>query len=176
MKGTMNRTKTGSYKGKMNTIGFIGTGAMGGALIKGIRKNNESVIMTIYDKETIKMNDVAAQYRTNVAKNEADLVSQSDIVFLAVKPQHMQSVLTVIAAYASADTLFITLAVGIPISFYQEILGKEAKIIRTMPNTPALVGKGFTFFCGSLNSTASDKETAKELLVSVGMAEEIEEK
>ncbi len=157
-------------------VGFIGSGAMGGALMKSIREKNPMLSLCVYDKDGQKMTDAAQQYQAETAIDAAAVTAASDIVFLAVKPQHMSSVLEVCYPALKHEPVFVTLAVGIPLSAYTNVLGKSAKVVRTMPNTPALIGEGITFYCCSDNVGSSEEGQVVSLLESVGMVEKMDEK
>lgn len=158
-------------------IGFIGLGNMAQAIIGGIL--SEGVIseggVIGYDSAATARNTVAEKYGIALAVDNKDVVEQADTVILAVKPQVIETVIKEISPVASEDTLFISIAPGKSIAWITESFGKKVRIIRCMPNTPALAGAGMTGFCLSDNVTAEDKERAIEILNSFGRAEEVPE-
>lgn len=157
-------------------IGFIGTGAMGGAMLKGIHARNPEASFCLFDKDADKLAKTAAQYGARIGESEAAVSAASDIVILAVKPVHMETVLAACATVPDRNRIYVSLAVGLPLSLYLRFLGEDAKVVRTMPNTPALIGEGITLFCTSKAVTAEDKTAAVELLSCVGLVEELEER
>ena len=110
-----------------------------------------------------------------MADSNQSVAEQADIVILAVKPQVLQKVIEEIAASASEDTLFISIAPGKSIEWITKLFGREVKIIRCMPNTPALVGAGMTGYCVSDKVTDEEKKTALSILDSIGRAQEVPE-
>ena len=106
----------------------------------------------------------------------AEGVQGAAIVVLAVKPQVMGSVLPVLKSNASAETLFVSIAAGVSCATIEAALATGARVVRTMPNTPALVGCGATALCAGSHATAADLETAEALFSSVGIAVTVPEK
>jgi pyrroline-5-carboxylate reductase len=127
----------------METIGFIGGGNMAEALIKGI------VSAKIYRPEQIFVSDIknerlkflADTYKISTLSSNKELAKKVDIVILSVEPQQMAAVLEDIKNDFNKNALFIFIAAGKKISFFTSRLG-SIKIIRVMPNTPALIGEG----------------------------------
>lgn len=158
-------------------IGFIGLGNMaqaiiGGILAKGVASEGDIIG---YDPSSAARNLVAEKYSVAMADSNQSVVQQADIVVLAVKPQILQSVIVEIAPSASDETLFISIAPGKTIEWITKLFGKRIKLIRCMPNTPALVGAGMTGYCTSDTVTDDEKETAVGILDSIGRAEEVPE-
>lgn len=159
-------------------IGFIGAGNMGGALIRGIA--NSGILSPDYiyvsDPDTEKVN--ALQYETGIqiAKDNKEVIEKSDIIFLCVKPNLIKEVLTPCSKLIDKNKLLVSIAVGVPIGFYKEIIGQDKKVIRTMPNTPALVGEGMTLISYDDNVNEEDIKTVRKLFDCVGKTEILEEK
>lgn len=159
-------------------IGFIGAGNMGSALIKGIAAKGfvkpDSIYIsdTSYEKAAL----VAKEAGCNAVADNSELTNKCDIVVLAVKPNYVKEVLEEIKPSFDSEKVFVSIAVGIPISFYASILGDNTKIIRVMPNTPALVGEGMSLI--SRNDKISNEEVSyvKSLLECAGLVEELEER
>lgn len=160
------------------TIGFLGAGQMATALALGFLKAG------IVDKDRLFASDAvaasgkrfSAAIGATICKSNAELLAQVDVLFLAVKPQQMGDVLQEIAGEAKSKTLFVTIAAGLPIAFYAEQLGDKAKIVRVMPNTPCLVGKGVCAFAASETVSQAELAAVKTLLETVGLAEQVPEK
>ncbi|MCR5774535.1 MAG: pyrroline-5-carboxylate reductase [Lachnospiraceae bacterium] len=158
-------------------IGIIGLGNMAQAIIGGILGEgmvSEGNILG-YDRDAKVRNAIAEKYGIAIADNNGDVTSRSDIVILAVKPQVIGTVIEEISAKASPETLFISIAPGKSIEWLTSKFGKETKIVRCMPNTPALVRAGMTGYCVSRNVTEEEKNTALEIISSFGKAEEVPE-
>jgi pyrroline-5-carboxylate reductase len=110
-----------------------------------------------------------------IAKNNADVVAQSQIVFLAVKPQHMADVMRDVKAAVSSEKLFISIAAGVTLAKLTAGLGTE-RVVRVMPNTPCLVGQGASAFARGAGATSEDGAQVQQLLSAVGIAVELDEK
>lgn len=151
-------------------IGFIGAGNMGQALIGGILKQGN------IKPEDIMAADVAEQTRTAVSEqfgvqttqDNLAVVSQADILFLAVKPIFLPEVAGQIRDALSESQTIISIVAGKSLSWLEEALGKEKQIIRTMPNTPALVGEGITAVCPNANVSKETLDLACTLLEGCG--------
>jgi pyrroline-5-carboxylate reductase len=109
-----------------------------------------------------------------VDSNEA-VAAAAEMVFLAVKPQHMEPILRRLAAAAAGGPLFVSIAAGIPLAKLTAWLG-STRVIRVMPNTPCLVGKGASGYCAADDVGPEDRELVGRLLRCVGLAVEIEER
>lgn len=90
------------------------------------------------------------------------------IVLIAVKPQMMMAALPALAAFGGGDTLFLTIAAGTTIAYYESVLGGQTPIIRAMPNTPAAVGRGISAITGNAHATEANIALAEALLSAVG--------
>lgn len=130
--------------GKMAKIGFIGTGNMGYAMIKGLLKvfNADQIIITDVNKE--KMEQISSETGVACAGSNAECANQCEYLVLAVKPQYYDSVLQNIANVVTEKHIILSIAPGITIAQLKDKLGIDRRIVRAMPNTPALVGEGMT--------------------------------
>ena len=90
------------------------------------------------------------------------------IVLIAVKPQMMTTALPALAAMGGGRTLFLSIAAGTTIAYYESVLGAKTPIIRAMPNTPAAVGRGISAITGNAHTSAADMDLAEALLSAVG--------
>jgi pyrroline-5-carboxylate reductase len=157
-----------SLKGK--TLGFVGAGAMGEALMKGIVEAGLVApdAVSAFDVRADRMAELSQRYGIRWAKSNAEVVTGADVVILAVKPQIMVAVLTEIRPALSRRNLTISIAAGVSTTKLRETLGPEARLIRVMPNTPALVLEGVTAIAKGQGLEAGDLETAEELFRAVG--------
>ena len=103
-----------------------------------------------------------------------DLPNAPAIVLVAVKPQIMAEALPTLAQMGNGATLFVSVAAGTPIAFYERVLGADTPVIRAMPNTPAAIGKGITALIGNANADASSMALAEALLQAVGQTVRLE--
>ena len=159
-------------------LGFIGTGNMASAMIGGILKNQilsaEEVIGS--NRGAQKRESVKEQFGIYVTENNKEGAEKADIIVLSVKPQFYEEVIYEIRDVLRADQIVITIAPGKTLAWLAEKFGKDVKIVRTMPNTPALVGAGMTAMCP--NEHMSEEETAyvRSLLESFGRVEVVAER
>jgi pyrroline-5-carboxylate reductase len=164
-----------SIKGKQ--VGFLGAGNMGEAMIKGLLQAGLVPAASIgaTDVRRERLEQIAKQYGIRSAKSNPALVAESDVVILAVKPQIMAAVLKEIAPAVDTGTLLISIAAGLPTRTLRAQLGRPARLIRVMPNTPALVLEGVTAIARAEGLEAGDLETAQELFGAVGRVVVLEE-
>lgn len=127
----------------MSTIGFIGGGNMAEALIKGVIESGvykpENIIVS--DIRVERLNYIAEKYNITITEDNGELAEKADLIVLSVKPQNMSEVLEEIKGNVNKETLVISIAAGVRTQKIANLLGEMA-IVRVMPNTPALIGKG----------------------------------
>jgi len=155
---------------KDKRVGFLGAGNMGEAMIKGLLQaglvSAGSIAAT--DVRPERLEQMSRQYGIRPAADNQALVRDSDVIILAVKPQIMGSVLGEISPAVDARKLFISIAAGMATHTLRGFLGKPARLIRVMPNTPALVLEGVTAIARADGLDAGDLDTAQELFGAVG--------
>ncbi len=151
-------------------LGFIGSGKMSSALVHGV------VQAGVVPRESIAVSDaiqsVAEKLASDagvLARTNAELVEFADALVLCVKPNDALAALRSIREGAS-DKLVISIVAGLPIAKLQEAAGPVVRLIRTMPNTPALVGKGAAAYSLGATATERDAEFAAQVLGAVGLA------
>jgi pyrroline-5-carboxylate reductase len=159
-------------------IGFIGCGNMAQAMIGGIVKSklvsSESVIVS--NPSNKNLNSVKEQYNIIVTNDNREVAKFSDIVILAVKPYKYLEVIDEIKSHLSSDAIIVTIAAGITLEVMSGVLSGSAKVIRTMPNTPALVGEGMSAICANRNITKEELKEVINIFESFGKTEILEEK
>jgi len=155
---------------KGRSVGFVGAGNMGEALIKGLLAANLVPAEAIHatDVRLERLKELNRQYGIQVSSDNAELMRHADIVILAVKPQIMDAVLTEIAPAVTRRKLLISIAAGVSTAKIRAVLHKDARLIRVMPNTPALVLEGVTAVAKAEGLEADDLETASEIFSAVG--------
>ncbi len=162
---------------KDRRVGFIGAGNMGEALIKGLVVSNlvpaKSIAAT--DVRADRLEELAKKYGIRGERENGALVRDSDVVVLAVKPQTMDAVLKEIASAVNRKKLLISIAAGVSSARMRASLGSDARLIRVMPNTPALVLEGATAIAKADGLEAGDLDLAKELFAAVGHAVVLDE-
>lgn len=151
-------------------IGFIGAGNMAGSLIRGlVAKGVKSANIWAADVDSHKLDQIRSACHIQTAPN-AELAELVDVIILAVKPQVMKSVcLDLARSLQSRKVLLISVAAGITLDHMLKWFGKHSAIVRCMPNTPALVGKGATGLFANDQVTQAQRKLASDILASVGI-------
>lgn len=150
-------------------ITFLGAGNMANALIRGlIRSGEKASNITATVKREERKAELEKTHGISVGFDNVAAARDADVVVLAVKPQAMDKVLTQIAPVIDAKKLVISVAAGVPIAAIERRFPKGSRIVRSMPNTPALVGLGATAVSGGEHATPNDLELAKKLFDAVG--------
>lgn len=158
----------------MLKVGFIGIGNMGSAMASGLVKT-ESAEVWAYDIDERKVANVDTSM-VAILKSTKEVFEHSKYVVLAVKPQFYKELFIEIKPYITSDHIIVTIAPGHTISSVKKSLGQSTKVVRTMPNTPALVNEGMTAYCfidGDI--TEDDHEEIKNILSSFGKIIKIKE-
>lgn len=160
----------------MMKLGFIGTGNMAGAIMGGIIKNQ------IFRPEEIIGADISEAGREKTKEaygievtGDNRKAADSEVLILSVKPQYYADAIAEIKDCVRDDQLIITIAPGKTLAWLEEQFGKPVKIVRTMPNTPALVGEGMTAACVNQYVTEEEKAYALKILSSFGKVELVPE-
>ena len=151
-------------------IGFVGAGAMAEALAGGLRAAGvEAGALRLADPDPSRRKHVEQALGVETTDDNAALVAASDLVVLAVKPQVVPAVLAGLAdAPERGRPLWVSIAAGVRIARLESALGAGARIVRAMPNTPALIRCGATALCGNAAATPEDLARAEALFTSVG--------
>ncbi|MBO4863620.1 MAG: pyrroline-5-carboxylate reductase [Eubacterium sp.] len=159
-------------------LGIIGAGNMASAIIGGIINNkvipaDEIICSSPVESERTRVKE---NFGISATADNKEVVSGSEIILLAVKPQVIPVVVEEIKDTVKADQLIISIVAGKSIDWYRQAFGKEIKLIRTMPNTPALVGEGMTGISPNANVGDEDIQNALAIFSSFGKAEVVPEK
>lgn len=160
-------------------IGFIGLGNMASAMIGGILQKGiveaGDIIGSAKTDETKRR--IAEKYGINIADTNAEAAANADVLFLAVKPIFFPDVIAEIRDSVKADTLIVSIAAGKTLDYLKNAFGRdELKLIRCMPNTPALVLEGCTGVCVADNVSEADTEKVLGLLRAFGTASIVPER
>jgi pyrroline-5-carboxylate reductase len=164
-----------SIKGR--TVGFVGGGNMGEALIKGL------LAVGLVPADSIRASDIRSdrlaeigrQYGIRTLTSNRELVAQADVVILAVKPQIMAAVLDDIAPQITTGKFLISIAAGVPTARIRERLPAGTRLVRVMPNTPALVLEGAAAIAKGEGLAPGDLETVQEIFGAVGKVVVVDE-
>lgn len=162
---------------KSKKIGVIGGGKMGSALITGILSKGlvPAGNVTVSDVAKERREDLKKTCGVNANDDNKKTVKGADIVILAVKPQIMAEVLQEAAGFVDTKKLIISIAAGISTQYIEGYLTKGARVIRVMPNTPAMIGEGATALTGGANATEEDMALALHIFEAVGIAVAVKE-
>nr|WP_090859878.1 pyrroline-5-carboxylate reductase [Litchfieldia salsa] len=160
------------------TIGFIGCGKMAQSIIQGLVKSKVFESKKIYAtaKSSKTIDQVKEQYNINVSLNNKEVAKKVDFLVLAVKPYQYEEVISEIKASISEETVIITIAAGVSLAGLKKSFSRDVKLIRTMPNTPSLVGAGMTAMCHNDLIGELELKEVKNLFESIGKVELIDEK
>ncbi len=158
------------------TIGFIGTGNMAEAMIRGLLRGSdfapEQVIASAPREERVA--ELRQKYAIRATQDNREAAG-AEIVVLSIKPQLFGRVLDEVADAISAEALVISIAAGIPVQAIQARLAPGTRVVRAMPNTPALVDAAATAIAGGEHARASDLADAKKIFDSIGMTVVLDE-
>ena len=158
-------------------LGLIGTGNMAGAIMGGIIKKGIIPAEEIIGSDIMETgrNHVKELYGIQVTADNKEVAEKADILVLSVKPQFYAETIQEIRESVREDQMVITIAPGKTLAWLEEQFGKPVRIVRTMPNTPALVGEGMTAACPNQYVTEKDKAYALKLLGAFGKVEVVPE-
>lgn len=158
------------------TYGFIGAGNMGGAIIGGIldAKIASPADIIVADTNADALQSINYLRFTDISDN-VTVAKKSDALFLCVKPQVLCGVIDEIKDAVGENTLIISIAAGQAIEAIETAFGKQIKLVRVMPNTPALVGEGMAALSPNANVTDDDIKTVMGVFSSLGKAEVVSE-
>ncbi|MBI4512352.1 MAG: pyrroline-5-carboxylate reductase [Deltaproteobacteria bacterium] len=158
-------------------IGFVGAGNMAEALIRGLLRGGHCEPGQVGGSgpNPERIEELAKRHGIFTTTDNKVLVDRSDIVVLAVKPQIMRRVLDEIADRIHPGALVISIAAGVPIAAIESRLREGTRIVRTMPNTPALVDAGATAIAAGGHATPADLADAKRIFDAVGITVTLDE-
>lgn len=151
----------------------MGSSMVGGLIKSGFVKPEHVIVST---KTEASLKRLSNEFNVITTLNIKDVVKKSDIIVLAVKPNIYKSIIKEIESELTEDKLIITIAAGITIENMEEWLGDDLKIIRTIPNTPALIGEAMTAICPNRNVSEDELEYCIKMFKSFGECEILEEK
>jgi len=153
------------------TLAFIGAGNMSRSIIAGlIQAGYPAGRIIAANPSRPKLDELADQFGIRITQNNAEAAREADVIVLAVKPQLMAAMLEALVAELGslAGKLLISIAAGIKVERLQEMAGGHARIIRTMPNTPSLLGLGMTGLYAPSGIEQADRDFAEQMMQAVG--------
>lgn len=159
------------------TIGFLGGGNMAEALVKGLLRARVAEAREIVCSDRAEERGALLTQRHGVrfTTSNAEVVRVAEVLVLAVKPQVLGAVLDEVGAGIDAGKLLVSIAAGVPLAAIERRVARGARVIRTMPNTPALVGAGATALVAGAHATAQDLARARALFEAVGRTVVVDE-
>ena len=164
------------------SLAFLGAGAMGGAILRGlVRSGLAAGGITATNRTAAKAAELAGLPGvTSLALEQqptgnADAAAAADIVLVGVKPAMVPDLLREIAPHLRPGTVVVSLAAGVTIATFEGILGEGHPVLRSMPNTPALVGKAVTGLAAGADASAEDVAVVRRLFETVGTVVEVPE-
>ena len=154
----------------MYKIGFIGSGKMAGAIIKGLIKTSfakpEELIAT--QAETEGIDEKSRELGIKIILDNKELAQNSEVIFIATKPNQAADVLEEIKPFITSDKLIASIAAGVTTEKLESHLPENTRVIRIMPNTPALVGEGMSGMVGGKYADKQDLDFIYKLLSTIG--------
>ncbi len=161
---------------KQLRVGFIGGGNMAEALLRGLLDAGSKPQSVVVGEPLGKRRaQLRRRYGIVATKSNLDVARVSKVLVLAVKPQVMREVLAGMTQAVEREHLIVSIAAGVRLATIEQALGTRCRVVRVMPNTPCLVGRGMSVLCRGSHATAADLRTAKQLFANVGAVETIEE-
>jgi pyrroline-5-carboxylate reductase len=166
-----------TFMATSSSIGFLGAGKMATALAKGFIRA-EMVFpkeITAGDLSATALENFTKETGAKAAASNAEVLKFADVLILAVKPDQVAAVLAELRGSFTKQHLLISIAAGVTLAKLEADLPAGTRVIRVMPNTPALVGESASAFALGKSATAADGELAKKLLSAVGVAFQVKE-
>ena len=156
----------------MKKIGFIGAGNMASALLKGLltAKLYRCQDMLVSDVVPAQLRKIKRAYRVEGVNDNRAVVRTAQTIVLVVKPQIIDQVLADIQSEVTKEKLFVSIAAGVPLRRLENGLGSNARVVRVMPNTPALLGKGIAVVVRGHKAKPQDEKLVLTLFRGVGEA------
>ncbi|PLX89181.1 MAG: pyrroline-5-carboxylate reductase [Desulfuromonas sp.] len=158
-------------------IGFLGGGNMAEAIIKGLLQGEYPVDRVLVSEPSeARREHLAEAYGVASTPDNLELVRQCEIVVLSIKPQIAEEVLEEISLEFGEDKLLVSILAGVSSAMIEGHLVGSPRVVRVMPNTPALVGEGASTISAGSNSTAEDLQLVRHLFETVGQVQMIDER
>jgi pyrroline-5-carboxylate reductase len=162
-------------------IAILGAGSMGGAILHGLVGSGKATGLAVTNRSAAKatafrqVSGVRSVSLDEEPSGNTDAAAAASIVLIGVKPAMVPDLLREIAPVIRPGTIVVSIAAGVPIATFEQILGAGVPVIRSMPNTPALVGKGVTGLAAGSAATDADVALVRELFSTVGTVIDVPE-
>ncbi|MFZ2950960.1 MAG: pyrroline-5-carboxylate reductase [Desulfuromonadaceae bacterium] len=158
-------------------IAFIGGGNMAEAIMRGVLREDGAVGICVAEISPKRRDEITAQFpRVRVVADAAEAAEWGEVVILAIKPQQAEGALDLLERVITPDQVLISIMAGIPTSKIEARLAPGCRVIRAMPNTPALIGAGATAVCPGRKASSDDLDLARRIFALTGIAVSVEEK
>ena len=160
-----------------HTIGFIGAGNMAEALVRGLVRGNHVApdkIMASAPRQD-RLDELAKAYGIHVTTNNRDVVAHAAVIVLSIKPQIADKVLREVGEHLKPGTLIVSICAGVSTETIEAAVADGVRVVRAMPNTPALVGAGATAIAAGAQASEADLATARALFDAVGITVALDE-
>ncbi|PLX69837.1 MAG: pyrroline-5-carboxylate reductase [Denitrovibrio sp.] len=150
-------------------IGFIGAGNMAEALCKGMLSAAGPLDIAVSDLNTIRLDVFRNQYGVEgISKDNKKVVEFADVIILAVKPQIIPEILKDVKDLITGDKLIVSIAAGVTTETIESLIYDGVRVVRVMPNTPALVGLGASGICKGAHATSDDIDLVETMMNTIG--------
>jgi len=151
------------------TLAVLGVGNMGAALCRGVLKAGliPADRLVVADKAADRAAQLAADEGARAAASNREAVAHASVVIIAVKPQDVHALMAEVGGGLGPDTLLISIAAGVATAYFESLMPAGARVVRAMPNTPALVGLGAVGLAAGAHASADDVELARTLFASM---------
>ena len=158
-------------------IGFIGCGNMASAMIGGIIKNKVALPEEILASAKTEKSRERAQEELGIrlTASNCEVAAFADVLVLAVKPFYYEEIIAEIKDSVKKEAIIVSITPGKKLDWLEEQFGRPTKVVRTMPNTPALVGEGMSCVCGNARTTSEDIEKVCRIFSGFGKSEIVTE-
>lgn len=163
------------------SIAILGAGSMGGAILQGVVSSGRASAVTVTNRTTEKaeaLRDLPGVTSIALADGpdgNTRAAASADVVLIGVKPAMVPDLLTEIAPHLRAGTIVVSLAAGVTLATFERILGADAVVLRSMPNTPAVVGKAVTGLSAGTNAGSEQVAVVRAVFETVGTVLEVPE-
>ncbi len=152
-------------------VGFIGGGNMAEAMIKGLLASGRAATsMMVAEPDAGRRRLLTKKYGVTAVIDNADVVRRSRTVVLAVKPQVLPAMMDALRPSVTRGELYVSIAAGVMLARLEKGLGDASRVVRVMPNTPCLVGKGASVICAGSRASTADVKLVKKMFAAVGDA------
>jgi len=158
-------------------IAFLGGGNMAEAIIKGLQRENSAAQLMVAEILPERRAYLTKAYPSvRVVDNSAEAAGWGEVVILSIKPQQATSVLTTLEQTLGSGKLIVSIMAGVRTATIEDALESRTRVVRVMPNTPALVGAGATAICPGRNAGAQDLDLVESIFARTGLVVRVDEK